>query len=47
MGLQAHWSTTTGNNQTADAQVNLRELQSPSSVNDAIRLVDQRAAMGA
>jgi microcystin-dependent protein len=37
MGVQQHWSLTPANNQTADAGINFRENQAPSTVNDAAR----------
>lgn len=36
-GVQELWSLTPGSNQTADPEVNWREGQAPSSVNDAAR----------
>jgi len=39
MGLQSHWSLSPGSNQQADPQINYREGQAPSSLNDAGRQV--------
>lgn len=36
-GFDVAWSTTAGNNTTADADINLRENQAPSTYNNAVR----------
>lgn len=44
MGLQKDWSTTAATNATADATINLREGQAPSTVNDSVRALMRRVA---